>query len=281
MPQSGGDRHHPNYVGRGILLMINPYTKFAASVLLLQVVTILFAGAIILRHFPPIHVINGILALIIAVLLLRVKRKWMPVAGVIYGTIFSILTVPSLFISMFRHIDPEYNAMLEASNPFIGVSFLSAIYVLVILIASTAGLVSNLRGTVNDVPAWFPKVRGAIYGAAIMGIMISFYLQLHWVAGVNWDTVDKLPTLVMKPDSMEPATMEVTAGEPIVFHIKNESDNICHILDFPELNASVHMERGRSGIIIIDPEPGTYIYQCKEHHHFFNPNIKGTLIVHP
>jgi len=260
--------------------MINPYTRFAAKVLLLHVLTILFAGAVLLRHFPPIHVINGMICLVIAILLLKVKMKWMPVAGIIYGVVFSILTVPSLFISMHRHIDPEYNAMLEASNPFIGVSFLSTLFVLIILVSSIAGLISNIRD-IDKVPGWFTKVKSGIYGATIMALLISFYLQFHWISGVNWGTVEKLPTLIMKPDTIEPATMEVTAGEPIAFHIRNESDNICHILDFPELDASVHMEQGRSGIIIIDPEPGTYTYQCKMHHNFFNPTIKGTLTVHP
>ncbi|WP_078429813.1 cupredoxin domain-containing protein [Alkalihalobacterium alkalinitrilicum] len=258
--------------------MINSYTKFASTLLLLQVITILFAGSIVLRHFPPIHVINGIICLIIAFLLFRLKGKWIPAIGILYGFIFSILTVPSLIISMFRNIDPEYNAMMEASNPYMGVSFLSAIFVLGIFIFSLTGLISNLRDS-HEPPTWLPKVKGLFYGATVMGLFISFYSQLHWVSGINGNTIEQLPTIVMKPDSVEPATLEVKAGEPIVFHIQNQSDNKCHILSFPDLNASVHMERGRSGLIIINPEPGTYSYECKEHHGFHNENIKGTLTV--
>jgi plastocyanin len=75
--------------------------------------------------------------------------------------------------------------------------------------------------------------------------------------------------------------MEIRSGETVVLHIINESDNNCHILNFPELEASVHMERGRSGLIAINPGPGTYEYACKPHHGYVNENIKGVLTVLP
>ncbi|MGD6776051.1 cupredoxin domain-containing protein [Sutcliffiella horikoshii] len=260
--------------------MINSYTRFAATLLFLQIATIILTGLFLLRHFPVIHILNGVIALIVALLLFFIKWKWTPILGMLYGLLFSILTVPSYFISMFRHIDPEYNAMLEASNPFFGISTLTALLVLGILFFSTAGLVANLRQA-QQPPAWFPKVRSAIYGATIMGLLISLYLQQHWVTGINATSMEKLPTIVMKPNSVEPEKIEVQAGEPLVFHIKNQSENKCHILQFPELSESVHMEQGRSGLIIIDPEPGTYTYGCKPHHGYMNENIKGTLIVKP
>jgi hypothetical protein len=261
--------------------MVNVYTVFASRVLFLQVLTSLFTGLFVLRHFPPIHMLQAAIALIIGNLLLKVKWKWMPVIGVVYGLVFGILTVPSLFISMFRHIDPEYNAMLEASNPFIGISFLSALFVITILISSLAGLLTNIRGISEPPPAWFAMVRGGFYGAVIFGILVSFYLQLHWVTGINAETIEKLPTIAMKPDSVEPATMEITEGEPLVLRIQNDSDNNCHILSFPELDASVHTEKGRTGLIVIDPKPGTYVYECKSHHDYYNGGIKGVLTVHP
>ena len=260
--------------------MINSYTRFAATLLLLQIGTIILTGLFLLRHFPVIHIMNGVIALIVVLLLFFVKWKWIPVFGILYGLLFTILTVPSYFISMFKHIDPEYNAMLEASNPFFSISTLTALLVLGILFFSTAGLVANLRPT-HQPPTWFPKVRSAFYGATIMGLLISLFLQQHWVTGINATAMEKLPTIVMKPDSVEPASIEVQAGEPLVFHIKNQSEYNCHILQFSELNESVHMEQGRSGLIIIDPEPGTYTYGCKPHHGYMNENIKGELIVTP
>ncbi|MBM7619919.1 hypothetical protein JOC95_001771 [Bacillus tianshenii] len=260
--------------------MINSYTRFAASTLVLQVLTIAISGAFVLKHFPPIHVMNGVIAIIIAALLLKAKWKWTPVFGILYGLLFSILTVPSFVITMFRPIDPAYNAMREASNPFFGISFLTALLVLTVLISSVAGLLVNL-GKITEGPSWFPKLKAAIYGAAAMALLTSIYLQLHWVTGINATTVEQLPTLVMKSDSMEPPAMEITEGEPIVLRIINESDNACHILSFPELDASVHMERDRTGLLVIDPEPGTYTYQCKAHHDYVNENIKGVLTVNP
>jgi plastocyanin len=260
--------------------MRNAYTKWAATLLLMQVVTILCSGLFLLRHFPVIHVVNGAAALFIAIILLSVKKRWTPVIGVIYGLMFTVLTVPSLFISMFRHIDPEYNAMIEASNPFIGISFLSALLVFSVFLASLAGLLVNLDKIASP-PDWFPVLKGGMAGAVLMGLIISLYLQYHWVSGINAETIGKLPTIVMKPDSVEPSELELRAGETVVLHIINESENNCHILDFPELDASVHTERGRSGLIAITPEPGTYEYACKPHHGYVNENIKGVLTVLP
>ncbi|MFE7062799.1 hypothetical protein ACFVAD_11675 [Sutcliffiella sp. NPDC057660] len=39
---------------------------------------------------------------------------------------------------------------------------------------------------------------------------------MHWVTGVNGSTIEQLPALVMKPDSMEPLTMEIIEGKPLV-----------------------------------------------------------------
>ncbi|AST93567.1 MULTISPECIES: cupredoxin domain-containing protein [Sutcliffiella] len=258
--------------------MINSYTRFTATLLGLNVVTILIAGLFILRHFPPIHMINAILAGGIAIVLLCVKWKWVPVFGIIYGLFFSVLTIPSLVISMFRNVDPEYNAMLEASNPFIGISFLTAIFVLAILTFSIFSLKANIQQT-NEAFSFFPLVKGAFYGATIIGLLISLYLQQHWVTGINATTIEKLPTIVMKPDSVEPATMELYASAPIVLRIQNESNNNCHILSFPELGASVHMEKGRTGLIVLDAKPGTYTYECKPHHDYYHEGIKGELTI--
>ncbi|OAT79708.1 hypothetical protein A6P54_16575 [Bacillus sp. MKU004] len=260
--------------------MRNAYTKWAATLLFMQVVTILCSGFFILRHFPLIHVANGVMALIAAIILLAVKKRWTPVIGMMYGLIFTILTVPSLFISMFRNIDPEYNAMIEASNPFIGISFLSALIVFFVFLASLAGLLLNLE-RIPAPAAWFPVLKGSLAGAILMGLIISLYLQIHWVSGINAEVLEKLPTIVMKPHSVEPSKMELRAGETVVLHIFNESENNCHILDFPELDASVHTERGRSGLIAITPEPGTYEYACKPHHGYVNENIRGVLTVLP
>jgi plastocyanin len=265
---------------RGGKSMRNAYTNWAATLLFMQVVTILCSGFFILRHFPVIHVANGAMALTAAIILLVIKKKWTPVIGVIYGLIFTILTVPSLFISMFRHIDPEYNGMIEASNPFIGISFLSALLVFFVFLASLAGLLLNL-GRIPAPAAWFPVLRGGMAGAVLMGLIISLYLQNYWVSGINAEALEKLPVIVMKPDSAEPSEMVLRAGETVVLRIINESKNNCHILDFPELDASVHTEHGRPGLIVITPEPGTYEYVCKPHHGYVNEKIKGVLTVLP
>ncbi|MGY3718084.1 hypothetical protein ACWE42_21445 [Sutcliffiella cohnii] len=173
-----------------------------------------------MRHFPPIHMINAILAGGIAIVLLFVRWKWVPVFGIIHGLLFSVLTIPSLVISTFRNVDPEYNAMLEASNPFIGISFLTAIFVLAILRFSILSLKANIQQT-NEAFSFFPLVKGTFYDATIIGLLISLYLQQHWMTGINATTIEKLPTIVMKPDSVEPATMELYASAPIVLRIQN------------------------------------------------------------
>ena len=259
--------------------MVNSYTRFTATLLGLHVVTILIAGLFLLRHFPPIHIINALLAGVIAIVLLRVKRKWTPVFGILYGLIFSILTIPTLVISMFRNVDPEYNAMLEASNPFVGISFLTAIFVLSILLFSILALRANMKERQETFP-FFPIIKGAFYGATIFGLLVSLYLQQHWVTGVNATTMERLPTIVMKPDSVEPAKLEfLHSSAPIVLRILNESENNCHILSFPELDASVHMEKGRPGLIVLDAAPGIYTYECKPHHNYHHEGIKGKLTI--
>ena len=257
---------------------MNSYTKFTATLLVLQVVIILITGSFILRHFPPIHIIHALIAGGIALVLLCVKWKWTPVFGIIYGLLFSVLTVPSLIISMFRNIDPEYNAMLEASNPFVGISFLTAIFVLAILSFSILALKVNLKGK-KEPWRYFSYVKGAFYGVTIFGLFISLYLQQHWVTGINATTIEKLPTIVMKPESVEPAKMEIFSNAPIVLRIQNESENNCHILSFPELDASVHMEKGRTGLIVLEAKPGTYVYECKPHHGYYHEGIKGELTI--
>ena len=258
--------------------MINSYTKFTATLLVFQVVTILVAGSFILRHFRPIHIINALLAGGITLVLLFVKWKWTPFFGIVYGLMFSVLTVPTFVIFMFRNIDPAYNAMLEASNPFIGISFLTAILVLATLLFSILALKENVKNR-NEPWRYFPHVKGAFYGVTIFGLIISLYLQQHWVTGINATTIEKLPTIVMKPESVEPAKMELFSNEPIVLRIQNESENNCHIISFPELDASVHMEKGRTGLLVLDAKPGTYVYECKPHHGYYHEGIKGELTI--
>jgi plastocyanin len=82
-------------------------------------------------------------------------------------------------------------------------------------------------------------------------------------------------TLVATDIQFDKTELTATAGEPVKFVIKNESDSTEHNLTIEDLDVDKDAEAGESAEQTVTPDAGTYEYHCEYH-----PSaMKGTLTV--
>ena len=74
--------------------------------------------------------------------------------------------------------------------------------------------------------------------------------------------------------SFDPTEIEVESGRAVTLQIDN-SGEVLHNLNIPDLEVDVDAGPGESGRARITPEPGTYAFQCKYH----PSRMPGTLTV--
>lgn len=255
------------------------YRTMIAMFLIVQALSTLLMVVFVLRHAVLVHVAQMIVPAALAVLAALRYRLASPIAAV-YGSLLAVTLVIRLYHNFTSSELLLYNPAAEASDSFTGANIGQLLLALAIVIISLADIRSG-KGQMNRMPgAWSYTIGGFAIGAMSLGVVVALLTQANWVAGITAQSVSVLPVFEMRADGVRPASLESRAGEALAIRVVNHSGNSCHILAFPELGARVHVEEGRSGLLLIRPkEPGTYTYQCELHHSYINERIQGTLTV--
>lgn len=255
------------------------YIRLVIIFLVLQSISTAIVSAVVLGHLVHIHVVQLIIPLVLAGLL-GLGYRWAAIAAALYGGFAAAATGVGLYRNFSHHEHLLYNPAIEASDPFSGANIGQMLIMLGVFVMSLADIRLRNRDDIRVPGAASYLLAGFVIGSLSLGLTIALLVQVNWISGVSGKAVSALPVFEMKPDGIVPETFQMRTGESAALYVANYSGNSCHILEFPELDARVHVEEGRGGLLVIRPEqPGTYVYQCRQHHSYMNERIQGRLTV--
>lgn len=253
-------------------------TLWVIGLLVLQSASTAATSLFILKHLVPVHLLQMALPLVLAGLL-SLRYRIMPIITAVYGSFIAVSIGVRLFQSFGDSEHLLYNPVLEASDPFTAANLGQLVLVLAVVILSM-GETRNRYSGGRQPGRWIYLIGGAAGAAMLLGVTSGLLAQANWIAGISHQSIAVLPVLEMKEDGVVPASLESRTGEALALRVVNLTDNSCHILEFPDLDARVHVEEGRTGLLFIRPDqPGVYTYQCQQHHDYVNPQIQGKLVV--
>lgn len=187
-------------------------------------------------------------------------RRWAPALAVL-----GIVTVVAL-----RTTNTSFDLVRpEAIGPFVltlallatvGVG-LSATY-LVVRAAARPGLV---------------HAGGLVAGAALGLGLVLVLPQADDTGDLTDEQVAALPTIDMVNFKFEPGQLRVATGQPVAFRFTNDTDD-SHSFAVDALDIDVAVPSGRSRVVVVEAEPGSYAFHCSVGSHRAD-GMKGELVV--
>ena len=258
---------------------LSALAQWTLATLLGGVVLLVYLQVFLVRSFtPPIALIFGVPALIFAVLVAQIRRRWAPLLGALYWALFLAANAPYMSHDLAH---PEL---------FSGFWF-SAVVMLVAVAGVAAGLgaaVQNYRAADAGVPAdnwrgiprWYSTGLLMLSGLCLGAILVAAMAPAGASAGVSPETLSTLPALTTADHKFDQAELRAAAGETVALRLEN-ADASGHSFDIDELNVHVSMPSGEPVLALFTATtPGTYTYYCSVPGHR-EAGMTGTLVVEP
>lgn len=187
-------------------------------------------------------------------------RRWAPVV-----TALSLVTVVGLRMttSSFDLVRPGDAA------PF-------ALAVATVLTVGFSVVASALALLDQDRP-----VAGLVAGLATSGLLAAGLLvglpQQEDTSGLSDEQIAALPSIEMVNFTFEPGQLRVAEGQPVAFRFTNDTDD-SHSFAIEALDIDVQVPSGRSRVVVVKAEPGSYAFHCSVGGHA-EDGMKGRLVV--
>jgi len=266
----------PRPVGRKPLTALRQWT--VATLAALIVLLIYLQVGIVGQFSPPLALVLGLPAVVVAVLLLTTRWRWAPLLAVLYWLLLLAVNV--------RYIRHDL-AHPEFFNTFA--------FTVILLGLAVVGLVAGVGATIQHyraptaaetdhgrrrVPAWFRPVPWSLAGLCLGALLVGALPRATPGATVSAETLAILPTLTAAQIRFAPTELRVKAGEIVALHLENR-DTTPHSFNIDEFNVHISMPSGESSVALFKAgTPGTYTFYCDIPGHRA-AGMVGTLIVEP
>ena len=188
------------------------------------------------------------------------ERRWAPVV-----TVLSVLTVVGLRLT---------TTSFDLARPGDVAPFVLAVATVLAAGVALAATVAGLRG------AGRPAVvlgSGLVTGATLAAGLLLGLPQTEDTAGLSDEQVAALPTVEMVNFKFEPGQLRVPEGQPVAFRFTNDTDD-SHSFAIDAFDLDVEVPSGRSRVVVVEAEPGSYHFHCSVGSHA-DDGMKGRLIV--
>jgi plastocyanin len=259
----------------------------ALSALAKWTVAALVAGTLLLVYLqvfrfrafmPPVALMFGVPALILAALVAAVRRPWAPLLGTLYSVLF--LGANGRYVA--------YD--LAHPESFSNFSF-SVVLLMPALLGAAAGMgaaVQNYRAVARAapeaqgqrIPRWFSHGLTALAALGLGAILVAAIAPAGASAGVSAETLAALPALTAAQHHFDQAELRARVGETIALRLENQ-DAAGHSFDIDELGIHVSMPPDKPALALFKAStPGTYAFYCAIPGHR-EAGMAGTLIVEP
>jgi plastocyanin len=220
---------------------------------------------------PPIALMFGVPALLFALLVLGVRRRWAPLLGALYWALFLAANAPYLAHDLTH---PEFQASFAFS--------------VVLLVPAVVGLAAGFGAARQNygaptaasphTPRWFFTGLAVVAGLGLGAILVGALPRTS--ASVDPATLATLPALTTAQHQFGQTELRATAGEAVALRLENH-DPAGHSFDVDELGVHVSMPPGEPTLALFTPAtPGTYAFYCAIPGHR-EAGMVGTLVVEP
>lgn len=246
-----------------------PLTRWTVATLLAGVALLVYMQVVLVGGFdPPIALMFGVPALLFALLVLGVRRRWAPLLGALYWALFLAANAPYLAHDLTH---PEF----QASFTF------SVVLVVPALIGLAAGIgaaVQNYRAApAPRTPRWFFTGLAVVAGLSLGAILVG---ALPRGSGVSAVALAELPALTTAKYQFDQTELRARVGEAVALRLEN-LDPSGHSFDLDEFGVHVSMPPGEPTLALFTPTtPGTYTFYCAVPGHR-EAGMVGTLVVEP
>lgn len=254
-------------------------TRWTVATLAAICVMLIYLQVVVVGSFsPPLALILGLPAVVVAVAIIVSRRRWAPLLAVIYWILLMWLNVPHLSHDLAH---PEFLNVFAFS--------------VIVLALAGVGIVAGIGATVQNyrahtatgidaermrLPRWFPALLWSLAGLCLGAILVATLLPTSASAGVSAESLATLPALGAVQIRFDQTELRVKAGEIVALRLENR-DSQPHSFNIDEFKVHVSMPPGTPSLALFRPTtPGTYTFYCDVPTHR-QAGMVGTLIVAP
>ena len=240
--------------------------------------TIYIQIALLGGFIPPLVLILGLPAAIVAILILVTRWRWAPLLATLYG----------VFLLAFGNRSIRYDVSHpEAYIPYAVTLLVTTLALLGIVSGAGAAIqnyraptASELQDSRSRLPHWFRTVSGALAGLFLGALLMGAVPRSTAGATVSPQTLAALPTLAADHIRFAPTEMRAQAGSLVALRLENH-DSAGHTFNIDEFNVHIAMPPGQPAIALFRAgPPGTYTFYCDVPGHR-EAGMVGTLIITP
>ncbi len=252
--------------------------KWTIATLVACALQLTFMQVFFFRSFdPPVALIFGVPALIVAVLIAMVRRPWVPLLGTTYWALFLAANAPYVGHDL---VHPEFPTMF-ANGLILMVPALAGVA------ASIGAAVQNYRArgagaevSARPTPRWFNLGLMALVALVLGAIAAAALAPAGAASGVSPEALAELPALTTAQHHFGPTELHARVGETVALRLEN-ADASGHSFDIDELGVHVPMAPGKPALALFKvTTPGTYTFYCSIPGHR-EAGMVGTLVVEP
>ncbi len=256
-------------------------TKWTVATLGAIVVMLIWLQVAVVHGFsPPLALILGTPALVVAVPILVTRWRWAPLLAAIFWILILVIN---------RRVIPYDITHPEFYNTFAFTVIVLAMTV-VGIVAGIGATLQNYRapavpGTDTDrrpVPRWFPALLSSLAALCAGALLVGAIPRTSAASGatsVSPEVLAALPALGVDHLRFDQQELRVKAGQLVALRLDNRDDRD-HSFDIDEFHVHVPIGRDQPGLALFMPDrPGTYTFYCSIPGH--RATMVGTLIVEP
>jgi plastocyanin len=254
-------------------------TRWTLAILGMIIALTIYVQIALLGGFiPPLVLILGLPAAIVAILMLVTRWRWTPLLATLYGIYLLALSTRSI------RYDVSHP---EAYIPY-AVTLLVTTLTLLGIVSGAGAAIENYRGSTatelrdarSRLPRWFQMVSSGLAGLCLGALIIGAVPRSAAGATVSPQTLAALPTLAAHHIRFAPTEIRAQAGSLVALRLENH-DSAGHTFNIDELNVHIVMPPGQPALALFRAgPPGTYTFYCDVPGHR-DSGMVGTLIITP
>jgi len=258
---------------------LSALTKWTVATLVMNVVLIIYVQVVLIGGFsPPLVLIFGLPAAIVAILILVTRWRWAPLLAALYG----------IFLLALGNRSIRYDLSHPQLYQGFALTLLNVAVAVVGIVSGVGATIQNYRThTATELeharsrpPRWFTPLPWAVAGLCLGALLVGAIPRVTAGATVSAATLAALPALTADQGKFAPTELRAQTGALVALRLENR-DQAPHTFNIDELNVHIAMQPGEPSLALFRAgPPGTYTFYC-DVPGYREAGMVGALIITP